>query len=59
MIFTQNINFGNDYVTQEVMNMCKSYIGCDGCPLREREMEINGQAVRCETGMLKGNNTNG
>ena len=58
MMFHQQVNFGemNQAINQEFMKICNAHPSCDGCPLKNEDMEIQGSKIRCETGRRKGCN---
>lgn len=37
-------------VNKEFMEICKAHPGCEGCPFKTEDKEINGTKVRCNTG---------
>ena len=37
-------------VNKEFIEICKSHPGCEGCPFKIEDKEINGTKVRCNTG---------
>jgi len=41
-----NMNINNDYF----MEICKAHPGCEGCPLKTEDKEINGTRYHCYTG---------
>lgn len=41
-----NMNINND----RFMEICKAHPGCEGCPLKTEDKEINGTRYRCHTG---------
>ena len=53
MIFTQQVNFNNMGSNQEHMKICAEHPGCNGCPLKDNDMNLQGSVVRCETGRAK------
>lgn len=53
MIFTQHVNINNVAVNQEFINICKSHQGCKNCPLKIKDVELQGVLIRCETGRVK------
>lgn len=59
MTFTFDSNMmhqqmNNMAVNQEVSRICAEHIGCEGCPLKNGNMNIQGVTVICETGRMKG-----
>ena len=50
MIF-QSVNFdGQMPNTDEVEKMCREHPGCNGCPLKSKDMNIQGTTIVCVTG---------
>ena len=48
---TWQINFGNmNQSNVDFMNICKEHPGCEDCPLKTEDKEINGTLFRCHTG---------
>ena len=37
-------------VSNQFMEICKAHPGCEGCPFKTEDKEINGTKVRCNTG---------
>lgn len=50
MVYAQNINFGSMAVNQEFVRICSEHPGCKDCPMKEKDINIQGMLVRCETG---------
>lgn len=59
MVFTQNINFNNMGIVEEVSNICAMHPECVGCPLANEDKQIGNSVVRCENAFLKRGNNNG
>lgn len=53
MIFSQQVNINNMVINQELMRICELHPGCEGCDLQNKDMNIQGVMVRCETGRAK------
>ena len=55
MVFTQQVNFGvNMANNQEFMKICSEHPECIGCPLRDKDVQLQGGLTRYETGRMKG-----
>lgn len=48
MIFAQG--FGQDNVAYQVVEICKDHPGCEGCPLKKQDIQVNGNLIRCDSG---------
>lgn len=56
MVFAQQVNFGANMAnSQEFMKICSEHLECVGCPLRDKDVQLQGGLTRCETGRRKGN----
>ena len=57
-MFTQytNINGMNMSNSQEFMKICSEHYECIGCPLKDKDVQLQGGLTRCETGRAKGRN---
>lgn len=47
--FTFNFNDLN-LNNEQFMEICKAHPGCEGCPLKSKDKEINGVRYHCHTG---------
>lgn len=57
MVFTQQVNFGANMVnSQEFMKICKEHLECKDCPLKDKDVQLQGGLTRCETVRMKGDN---
>ena len=53
-MFVQHIDIANIADSQEFMRICSEHPGCDGCPFRYEDVQLQGGLTRCETGRMKG-----
>ena len=54
MVFTQQVNFNTNMVdNQEIMKICKEHPKCIDCPLKDKDVQLQGGLTRCETGRAK------
>lgn len=55
MVFTQQVNFGvNMANSQEFMKICSEHLQCVGCPLKDKDVQLQGGLTRCEMVRMKG-----
>ena len=54
-MFTQHININNMASNQEFMNICREHPECEciGCPLKDKDVQLQSGMTRCETGRSK------
>ena len=51
-MFGQHINVNamkEMMVNQEVSKICENHFACEGCPLKDKELNVAGSSVKCET----------
>lgn len=55
-MFAQHININgmNMASSQEFMKICSEHPECIGCPLKDKDVQLQGGLTRCETGRMKG-----
>ena len=53
-MFTQHININNMAGSQEFMRICSEHLECKDCPLKDKDVQLQGGMTRCETGRVKG-----
>lgn len=53
-MFAQHININNIASIQEFMKICSEHPKCIDCPLRDKDVQLQGGLIRCETGRMKG-----
>ena len=55
-MFAQHININNMAGNQEFMKTCSEYPEYKDCPLKDGDVQLQGELTRCETGRTKGRN---
>ena len=55
-MFAQHINFNgmNMVNSQEFKKICSEHPECISCPLKDKDVQLQGGLTRCETGRMKG-----
>lgn len=54
MVFTQQVNFGANMAnSQEFMKICSEHPDCEDCPLKDKDVQLQGGLTRCETSRTK------
>lgn len=55
-MFAQHININNMVGSQEFMKICSEHPECKDCPLKDKDVQLQSEMTRCETGRAKGRN---
>ena len=53
-MFSQHININNVASSQEFIKICTEHPKCENCPLKDKDVQLQGVMTRCETGRAKG-----